>query len=69
VSADKEIPLASYLTTRMVAEKLGVSRERVRALVLEGKLKTAGRAGRTWLFHPKDVEQYRAAHPRKRLSP
>ena len=35
-------PLASYLSTAQVAAALGVPRERVRALVLEGKLKGVG---------------------------
>jgi excisionase family DNA binding protein len=57
--------LASYLSTAQVAAALGVSRERVCALVLEGKLKRAGTVGKTWLFHPKDVERYVKSRPKK----
>jgi excisionase family DNA binding protein len=50
--------LASYLSTAQVAAALGVSRERVRALVLEAKLRRAGTIGKTWLFHPREVKRY-----------
>lgn len=46
-----------YLTTQEVAEKLGVSRQRVVVLIQAGRL-PATKAGRDWLILPTDLDSF-----------
>lgn len=55
------------LTTAEAAEALGVTPQRVRALIAAGRLK-ADKVGRDWLIAPPDLEAVRirrSGRPRK----
>lgn len=55
------------LTTAKAAAELGVTPQRVRALIASGRLK-ATKEGRDWLIDPPDLEAVRirkAGRPRK----
>lgn len=56
------------LSTKEVADVLGVSGARVRQLVAEGQL-TADRSGRSMLFEREDVERYRSTRTRQATLP
>ena len=46
-----------YLTTEQAGETLGVTRQRVLALIREGRL-PARKVGRDWLIAPEDIEAF-----------
>jgi excisionase family DNA binding protein len=51
--------LQDLVTIPQIAARLGVSRERVRALVLEGKFpQPVGRIGRVLVFNKRDLEKF-----------
>ncbi len=55
------------LTTSQAADSLGVTPQRVRALIVAGRLK-AVKVGRDWLIEPPDLEAVKvrkAGRPRK----
>ena len=52
------ISLMDYLTTQDAAEKLGISRQRVLALIHADRL-PATKAGRDWLILPDDLESFK----------
>ena len=52
-----------YLTVAQVAERLGVSRRRVVALVKVGRFPHAEKPARDWLIPVKDVEAFERQPP------
>ena len=50
------------LTTSQAADALGVTPQRVRALILAGRLK-AVKVGRDWLIRPPDLDAVRNRKP------
>lgn len=47
-----------FLTSAMVAEKLGYTPDHVRRLILRGKIK-AEKAGHDWIVLPKDIARFK----------
>lgn len=54
--------MKGYLNVSEAAERLGLTRQRVHALVSNGKL-PAQRIGRAWVLKEKDVDEF-AAKPK-----
>ena len=50
--------LEGWMTTSQVAERLGITRQRVVTLANESRLRTVKVGGQVWVFDPKDVERY-----------
>jgi len=60
--------IGEFLTTKDVAEKLGVTTGRVHHFVVEGRLKVFRKIGSLLFFNAKDVEDF-AKSPRKNGRP
>jgi excisionase family DNA binding protein len=54
--------MATLLTTKQAAEKLGVNDRRVTALIRAGRL-PAQKVGRDWLINPKDLAKVQDRRP------
>ena len=54
------------LTTAQAAEILDMDLRYVRRLVASGKIKATKITPRLWLIDPRDLDAYRAAHPKSK---
>ena len=59
---DRVVVTAPYLSSIQVANSLGISRQRVLALIQAGRL-PAQKVGRDWLISPRDLERVRVRRP------